>query len=392
MSLVKKPFWLSLLAILFLVSLRPSIIWSHIYVANYAFAIFAIILFALKIPNSIKKVDFIALVSLFIVLVIYSLVSGDLPIFNILLSLIILADDTVKEDGFKYCHTALAILFASSLIVTALLFLQISIPSEVIDPPYARPTKYLQYPFLAIEFYEEKNFMMPTRFASVFDEPGVVGTLSVIFLVLDKFNFKKWQNFIYLSAGILSFSFFFYAMVLIYYPFFTKIKNSVGFIIAIVLLFPIIKVLEVSTDGNQLEHVFDRFEFKNGHFIGDNRSTPTFDQTYDVFWNDGSDVLFGKGIGAHNLVAPGIQTYKMIVYDMGLIYVLASLFYFILYGGLSMKRNKKMMFLYILLIMFFYYNRSSYLFTPPYFFLLTIAPILLQGKTEKITMTAGRKP
>lgn len=358
-------------------------IWSFMPIVDVAFAGFAIILYALNYSRKAKRETLLPSMVLLLVLIIYSLVSNDIQIFNILLFLIVFADDVVKEDAFTYCHTALAILFSASLIVAALVLLGIELPSEVIDAPNnVRANKYLQYPFLTVSFYEEKDLML-MRFASVFDEPGVVGTLSALFIVLDKYNFKKWQNFIFLAAGMLSFSFFFYLVFLIYAPFFMKLKHSAGFVAVLILLLVIIGLIEAATDIEMLEHVLGRFEIKDGHLAGDNRTNPTFEKAYEAFWNDGSNVLFGKGVGEHNKIALGLQSYKMMVYDLGIVYVLVSLFFFIIYGLMYLKNNLKAFILYTLLVLFFYYNRPAYLYTPPYFFLFIVAPLLLMGINKK---------
>ncbi len=383
MSVLSKgrQIWLLLSALLFIVMLRPSYIWSFMFVVDIAFAIFAIILLTLEQPR-IKGYSLSISIVLFFVLLIYSLVSDDLQIFNILLFFIIFSNDNTKIGVYRYCHTGLAILFAVSLIVALLVLLfNIELPSVVLDPPNnVRATKYLQYPLLTVGFYEDKNFMI-MRFAGVFDEPGVVGTLAAIFLVVERFNFKKWQNYIYLLAGVFSFSFFFFVVLIVFAPFFLrlKFKSLVGILLIGAILFGLLSLFESTTELGLTEHLFERFEFKDGHFAGDNRSQPAFDRAYEEFWNDGSYVLFGKGVGAHNKIALGLQSYKMMIYDLGIVYVLLSLFYFVLYGFLVLKKSRKELFLYVLLLLFFYYNRPAYLFTPPYFFLFMLAPLLMKG-------------
>lgn len=374
----------SILAVLFLIMLRPSIIWSYMFVVDIAFAVFAILLFFIsRTRSSVKGNDFLLSLVLLVVLLIYSLVSNDIQIFNLLLFLIIFTDEAAKEETFKYCHTALAVLFSASLIAAALVLLGIELPSEVIDAPNTvRTNKYLQYPFLTVAFYEESDLML-MRFASVFDEPGVVGTLSALFIVLDKYNFKKWQNYIFLAAGVLSFSFFFYLVFLVYAPFFMKLKHSAGFVIVLILLLVVISIIESATDIDMLEHVLGRFEVKDGHLAGDNRSNPTFERAYEAFLSDGSNVLFGKGVGEHNKIAVGLQSYKMMIYDLGIVYVLTSLLFFVLHGILSLKNNLKAFLLYSLLLLFFYYNRPAYLYTPPYFFLFMVAPLVLKDIKHK---------
>ena len=374
-----KQIWLLISALLFIVMLRPSYIWSFMFVVDIAFAILAIILLTLDKPR-IKSYSLSVSIVLLFVLLVYSLVSDDLQIFNILLFFIIFSNDNAKKEVYHYCHTGLALLFAVSLIVALFVLLfGIELPSEVLDPPNnVRATKYLQYPFLTVGFYEDKNFMI-MRFAGVFDEPGIVGTLSAIFLVMERFNFKKWQNYIYLLAGVFSFSFFFFAVLLVFAPFFLKFKNIGGVVIIAAILIGLLAFFESTTELGLTEHLFERFEFKDGHFAGDNRSQPAFDRAYEQFWNEGDNVLLGKGVGAHNKIALGLQSYKMMIYDLGFVYVFLSLFFFILYGFLVLEKHRKELFLYIVLLLFFYYNRPAYLFTPPYFFLFMVAPLLMKG-------------
>lgn len=55
------------------------------------------------------------------------------------------------------------------------------------------------------------------RFYSVFDEPGVLGTLSAFILFGNRYNFKQWQNIAILAGGIFTYSMAFYVMFLLGY-------------------------------------------------------------------------------------------------------------------------------------------------------------------------------
>ena len=170
-------------------------------------------------------------------------------------------------------------------------------------------------------------------------------------------------------------------MLLFFVPFYLQInfKRIIGIGILVAALVLLLNEFEDTTELGLAEHLIERFEFKNGHFEGDNRSTPTFDRAYEALWGDIGELLFGKVVGAHLRIAQGIQSYKMMIYDLGLIYVLLSLFFFILHGYLSLGKEKKTLILFIILVLFFYYNRPAYLFTPPYFFLLMVAPLYLKN-------------
>ncbi len=77
------------------------------------------------------------------------------------------------------------------------------------------------------------------RFYSVFDEPGVLGTLSALILLGNKYNFKNWQNFVILLGGIFTYSMAFYILSIIGYIYtnvksFKKSITSIFFILIVI--------------------------------------------------------------------------------------------------------------------------------------------------------------
>ena len=128
---------------------------------------------------------------------------------------------------------------------------------------------YLLYPFLV----KYNSFNEISRFSGPFDEPGVVGTLSILILTIGKFNLKDKRNLIVFITGFLSLSFFYYFYIILYYIFYF-IKDDrhkkKGFIfLGILVLFVIL------TLNNEImyTHLWQRFEWDSdsGSLQGDNR-------------------------------------------------------------------------------------------------------------------------
>ena len=122
------------------------------------------------------------------------------------------------------------------------------------------------------------------------------------------------------------------------------------------------------------ELIGGRLEFENGKLAGDTRSNDTFDRVYDNFIREGDGLLFGKGVEAHARIAPGIQTYKMIIYDNGIIYFFLVISFYLLFAVKELYRCRSKALLYFVFWLALYYQRPAYVFEVAYFYLLTLVP------------------
>jgi len=271
-----------------------------------------------------------------------------------------------------------------------IVYLRLDVPyNEILPANVNKNSTYLQYPLLVVI----NNPRLPIqyfRYCFIFDEPGVVGTVASMLLVSERYRMDKWQNIIIAISGVLSFSLFFFVISLLYMLFYhLHHLFNWKFLLVIITVSAFFATYESDVfDVKRL--IVHRLEFgDDGKLSGDNRSNAVFDAAYANFWRDGGiRLLTGKGVGAHARIAPDIQTYKMVIYDQGIIYVLLSIVFYAFYSFVILKRQYKDYCLYIIFILIFYYQRPAYFFQYGEFYLLTLIPYALKNRG---TITQMRK-
>lgn len=112
------------------------------------------------------------------------------------------------EKIIRYLKILLAVIVGFGVIAHILRLLGI-ISFPLIDIVF-RDNRYYEVYFLHV--YQSNTSM---RFASIFDEPGYLGTVCGFILAVDGFNFKKITNIILFIGGVVSLSFAFYVMAFI---------------------------------------------------------------------------------------------------------------------------------------------------------------------------------
>ena len=164
------------------------------------------------------------------------------------------------------------------------------------------------------------------RFYAVFDEPGVLGTLSAFILYGNKYNFKKISNIIILLGALFTFSLAFYVLFAIgfFYMSIKTLKNS-KLTIAISLV-----VLAVSYEIIKENPVFEQVvlaRFENG--VADNleRRTGYESQRYyeKIMWTP----EFFLGMGTNKMNEKGLKdgaSHKLFIMENGFLALLSLMF------------------------------------------------------------------
>ena len=181
----------------------------------------------------------------------------------------------VAKKGFLFSvyhkfRTLYVVTLSLSFLCVLLIVIGVSLPSQIIQPLNEfKNYNYIAYPFLVIPFGEDS-----IRFNSVFDEPGVVGTLSFLFLLIEQVNLKRIGNIIIFVAGVLSFSLFFYLGLGLYLIFRLvtlkgQIKQKVAIVVLSLLAFGVI-----ITNETTQEMIVSRVEWDedSGSISGDDRA------------------------------------------------------------------------------------------------------------------------
>ena len=184
------------------------------------------------------------------------------------------------------------------------------------------------------------------RFYSMFDEPGVVGTVGAFILLAQKYNFSKWYNVVILIGCIFTYSFAFYVLTSLGYVlclFLDKkksFKSLLFILLSIPLIFVVMKnnstfeaVLLSKWDNGLEESLNSRTSDKIGYYIEKALDTG------DIFLG------YGNSFTSTNLNQDG-ASYKIFLLSKGLI---GCVILFFIYYSIIEKCTKMS-----LLILFMY--------------------------------------
>ncbi|SEQ32018.1 hypothetical protein SAMN05216600_10527 [Pseudomonas cuatrocienegasensis] len=196
------------------------------------------------------------------------------------------------------------------------------------------------------------------RLFGVYDEPGVVGTFSALFLAADKFNFKKIENLLIFVFGVISFSLAFYVLVAIsclMYSF----KKPFFFLCALISLIsiPFFAQFEIFE-----QRVLSRFEVTANGISGDNRSSVNLDNEFDKWMSSSARPLI---LGEADYEKTGDSSWKQIPLRVGL---LGTLFFFIILGAVFFFHVRKIDYYGLVFLLIFFasiYQRPNVI-TPAY--------------------------
>lgn len=185
------------------------------------------------------------------------------------------------------------------------------------------------------------------RFYSMFDEPGVLGTLSAFVLYGNKFNFKRRDNLIILIGAIFTFSLAFYLLFVIGFILYHS-KKVIHFFIAILSIFVLGIVLYLLLKDNltfqysiieRFSDVDTKMATRSSKFINDYFESYIFSK--DAIWGLGtsffSDLGWSEGSSYKDFlleygIVGGITLVVVYITLMGKItrYTLVLLFLFLL--------------------------------------------------------------
>ncbi|MBN1186614.1 MAG: hypothetical protein JXB49_30335 [Bacteroidales bacterium] len=164
------------------------------------------------------------------------------------------------------------------------------------------------------------------RYFSVFDEPGVVGTVCAILISYKAIEIKTFQGKVILLSGLLSFSLAFYIILIFNLIYYFNKKHIILFVLIFFTLsfLPEDNVIKIS--------IIERLQFADGQLSGDNRTVKAFDNNYEYFLEEGGrDLWFGRGVLADqydDIDNAGGSSYKYLVYRHGIVGVMLFIAFF----------------------------------------------------------------
>lgn len=250
---------------------------------------------------------------------------------------------------YKYFTLIYSCVIGVSLIIFILVaFLNLNLPHTQIEP-FVEEKKwvaYYAYPFLV---YVENHGFLNFRFHGLFDEPGVVGTISGAIMLTEQFNLKKYKNIPIFLSGFFSLSLFFFAVSIAY----VALRSSKVIKISIVLLL-LVSFAALSQNEVLDTLVFERLEYSDGSLAGDNRDHMS--KTWYKNFSESSAYWWGLGGGSHAVHNPGGASYKDLIIDYGFVFFITYIFAFIWVSLRLIKRRSDVL-LYIILLLSVIYQR-----------------------------------
>ena len=211
------------------------------------------------------------------------------------------------------------------------------------------------------------------RFQSLCDEPGDIGTLNglLIFLIGDIKKYQK-QFIVILLGGLLSLSFAFYVLLLIF-GVYTLSKLRLKFVL-FAIFGGILFYSLMATEINQF--IIERYTEE----LYDNRTGSGLEAHFDSFVNS-SDIWFGKGFHAELYLRQsyggggGSAGFKKELYETGVI-GLFILFITFSYPYIKLRKINYSTMLFFFVFWLSYYQRSN-IYEPDISLAFFSAPILL---------------
>lgn len=276
-------------AFLFFIKCRPYFVWewSELSFAIISTILLSIFIFKVNVRAKRKKTPFIIIVSAYILI---SFLRGAHFGFlsYLLLAFIPFADEKFLNSVYEWFICIIAVTFAISILSLVAVLGGLQQPVGILDALNdVKDYSYIEYFMLVIPTHVNVD---SARFCSVFDEPGVVGTLSALVLIAENFNFKDKKLLVVLVAGIFSFSLFFYLIIVIYLLLRAPAKYKIVTIISVFFLYLLTINNEVIYD-----RIWARLEIgSDGLMEGDNRNTESLIALWDRY-KYSPQILLGYG-------------------------------------------------------------------------------------------------
>lgn len=260
------------------------------------------------------------------------------------------------------------------LVVWVLVSLHVPIPHKIIPPMNTWKEYYYDcYPFLVIphEFVITiETIYASFKFCGPFDEPGVVGTISFLMLLIDKFRLKDKKTLVIFISGLLSFSLFFYMAAFVYLLYFIYFHRK--WLLGIVLVSSLATAYVTTYDNPFLDQMlWGRIQWnkEKKSISGDNRSDIELNNYFEKV--KGTNIYY-FGSPDHKLLTyfSGNASYKNAVLTYGMVSCALYLVFFTLLALLRIGFRKEL-FLFLGILVLTLYQRPSF-FSINYIFLFVM--------------------
>lgn len=229
-------------------------------------------------------------------------------------------------------------------------------------------------------FVTNPAFLDSYRFYSMFDEPGVLGTLSAFALYGNKYDFSKKENIVILIGSLFTYSMTFYLLTLLGWFYQSICSLSLRKILSsIVLIIAIFSVLFffLSEDVAFQRSVLDRFSE-----IGFDQVENRTGENVNVFWKKyitSSDFILGMGTSFLENFYDFGNSYKRFIIEYGL---LGTILLLVIYLRFVRKWNRLVFGFFIIFLLSFLQRPYAFSAWQMFIFISTISNLYSQRGRE----------
>lgn len=354
------------LAIIILIRSRPFYLWDYEDTLRPLCAIIVTVIAAMNLSREKwSKYIFILLASSYLWATVIVDHSGIVTVFNFLgfAFIPLIKKELILATYESFRKIFIAVIFLSFIFYVLAAF---GMPKMGTFTHQNGPDLYTYelFPFLVRGLGKIEGFNL--RFQALFDEAGLVGTISGLILVSERMNLKKRGNLLLLICSLFTLSFYFYVCLAFGFIFFSKgtAKNRWK-IFALCALF----VAVTYRMPFFYDNLWYRFEYdaETGSLVGDNRNGWGLKDFYEsILWTP----VFFTGLGSTFAEQfSGAASLNLVIIKHGLIFVLLNVgAYFLLsYREIKQKTIWLMFVLFFLLTLYqrpgFYATYSIFLYT-----------------------------
>ncbi len=175
------------------------------------------------------------------------------------------------------------------------------------------------------------------RYCAIFDEPGVLGTIAALLYSGSHKGIKRSLRIPVLIIGIMTLSTAFYVIIAVFYVWIAYTRKMYKTLVAIAGVLIIYSIIYALPNDVLLIRTLQEKMLINTFFS--RRDTKRFLEYYRAFIsNGGYSLLMGMGKGAHRAINDGTYSYKLILYDYGII---GSVLYIALFIQTYLREKSK---------------------------------------------------
>ena len=261
----------------------------------------------------------------------------------LLIIVFLLSAKAIQRDSFQLFINIYTLVMVPSILMYVLIFFGFDLHWTYLEPLNPLKTQlglfYREYFGMVILSHQIFPIGLGEvfRLSGVYDEPGVVGTVSVILLTATNFSTRKWQGKVLLISGLLSFSLAFYLISAMFFC----LKKPFYLLVSISLFI----VFVVFAPSSFLEN-----DFVERYFIGrvitavtdfdsaNNREAIDFKLRFKNFL-DSENLLFGVGRASGFQEKGGSASYKVSFFMYGVFGVLSIFIYYLSFVLVQIEKS-----------------------------------------------------